>query len=63
MNCPECNCIMLKRYENITLTSLPPQRPWYWWCGCGHTEKGGIEKGKREDEIYMSAWKKQNNMV
>jgi len=54
--CPECGKKMIKRYENYIYPTNPPQRPWYWWCGCGYREDGGIDMGFTEEEIYRLEW-------
>ena len=59
--CPKCNSQMIKRYENRVLTTYPPQYPWYWWCGCGHEEGGGIERCTTEEEAAMMSWKAVND--
>jgi hypothetical protein len=58
--CSECNKKMIKRYDNRVFASNPPQYPWYWWCGCGNTESGGVERGKTEEETYMEIWENEN---
>jgi ribosomal protein L37AE/L43A len=45
--CP-CGHKMIRRYAGYVS---------YWWCGgCGHTEDGGVEHGKTEDELAMAEW-------
>ena len=58
--CPKCGKKMIKRYENYVLTSYPPQYPWYWWCKCGYTEEGGIDKGITIEELYDKLWEETN---
>jgi hypothetical protein len=59
--CPKCGKKMIKRYTNEVLTSYPPQYPWNWWCGgCGHTERGGIERGRSMEDGYQQAWEAAN---
>jgi len=58
--CQKCNSKMIKRSTGVVLTSYPPQYPWYWWCGCGHTERGGVERGKTNEEIAHEEWEKLN---
>jgi len=58
--CPNCGKKMIKRYEDYILLTNPPQHPWFWWCGCGHKEKGGIDKGESIGEIYREIWKDIN---
>jgi len=60
--CPVCGSKMIKRYENYVLTTYPPQYPWYWWCGCGHTEPGGVERGMTAEEIDRIEWEIINGM-
>lgn len=59
MKC-ECGKLMIKRYENRVLMSNPPQYPWQWWCGCGKTKEGGIERGKTDGELALEKWKQVN---
>lgn len=58
--CDKCGKRMIKKYANFVLTLCPPQHPWDWWCGCGHVEKGGIERGKTPEEVLMEAWEAAN---
>lgn len=58
--CSICGKKMIKRYANYVLTSYPPQYPWSWWCACGHTEPGGIERGKTDEEILEERWNEEN---
>lgn len=58
--CSQCSKDMIKRYHHTVLLTNPPQYPWYWWCGCGHTEAGGIERGQTADEAYREIWEKAN---
>ncbi len=60
MSCPKCNKNMIQRFSHTVLLNYPPQYPWNWWCGCGHTEVGGIERGKTHEEVAMDAWEKAN---
>jgi hypothetical protein len=57
--CPQCGKKMIKRYNRI-LPSYPPLYPWEWWCGCGHVEEGGCERGSTLEEQSMSLWKAAN---
>ncbi|RTK93076.1 hypothetical protein EKI60_06580 [Candidatus Saccharibacteria bacterium] len=58
--CPICHKKMIKEYANYVLTSYPPQYPWHWYCGCGHTEDGGIERGITQEEVTRKQWEKAN---
>ena len=60
--CPKCEKKMIQRYSNLVLTSYPPQYPWDWSCACGHTEKGGIERGQTDEDIALKKWKKENEI-
>ena len=60
MVCPKCGKRMIKRDTGIVLTSYPAQHPWNWWCGCGHTEPGGVRRDQTEHEICMELWKQEN---
>ena len=60
--CPVCGKKMIKRYKDYVLMSYPPQYPWYWWCGCGHEEPGGVERGIAAEEMVMAAWREINGM-
>jgi len=51
---------MIKRYESRVLASYPPQYPWFWWCKCGHTEEGGIDRGMTIEEVYERLWEEAN---
>jgi hypothetical protein len=54
--CP-CGHKMIRRYTSMVLLTHPAQQPWYWWCGgCGHSEGGGVERVKTEDELAMAEW-------
>jgi len=61
--CPKCGMKMIKRYEGYVLTLYPAQYPWYWWCGCGHTEEGGIEVGETEPQSARKEWEILNNII
>ena len=58
--CPRCGKRMIKRYEPRVLASYPPQYPWFWWCKCGHTEEGGIDRGMTNEEVYERLWEEAN---
>jgi len=58
--CPKCGKKMIKRYEDYILPTNPPQYPWYWWCRCGHTERGGIEEVRNMEQIYRLLWRGVN---
>ena len=54
--CPACGKKMIRRNANYVLCTYPPIQPWDWWCACGHTEKGGEERGKTNEEILREQW-------
>ena len=58
--CKKCGKKMIKRYRNEIYPTYPAQYPWYWWCKCGHTEEGGVERGLTEDEYYEKLWEEEN---
>ncbi|RLJ01290.1 MAG: hypothetical protein DRP11_04660 [Candidatus Aenigmatarchaeota archaeon] len=58
--CPQCGKQMIKRYENRVLLTNPPQYPWYWWCECGYTEKGGADRGILMEDFYYQQWEEVN---
>lgn len=58
--CPICGKKMIKRYHNHDYPTSPVQYPWYWWCGCGNTEQGGVDRGKTDKEIAREEWKEIN---
>jgi hypothetical protein len=60
MVCPKCGKKMIKQYTNTALTTYPPQYPWSWWCGCGYTAEGGVEKGKTTEQMSREAWEAIN---
>ena len=58
--CPECGKFMICRYANYALLTWPPQFPWSWWCGCGHTEYGGIKVDELPEDTLMRQWEAAN---
>lgn len=58
--CPECGKLMIRRWTGTELLTYPPGYPWYWWCGCGHEEEGGVERAKTEEEIARKEWEALN---
>jgi len=60
MICPECGKKMIQRFTGVVLCTYPAQYPWDWWCGCGHKEKGGVTRGKTEEEIAREEWEALN---
>lgn len=58
--CSKCGMKMVRCYENWE--SCQTQRPWCWWCGCGHTEEGGIEQYKTEAQSARDEWNMLNNI-
>jgi len=59
--CPQCGKRMIKRYEPRMLASYPPQYPWFWWCKCGHTEAGGVDRGMTDEEVHERLWEEAND--
>ena len=55
----KCGKKMIKRYGGMLLT-YPTQLCYDWWCGCGHTETGGTETQKTEEEILKEKWEEAN---
>jgi hypothetical protein len=58
--CSVCGKVMIKRDTGVALMSYPAQYPWDWWCGCGHTEPGGVRWGKTEVEMAQNEWEQAN---
>jgi len=48
--CPKCSKKMIVKYADFILLTYPTQHPWSWWCGCGHSESGGLKRGKTHRE-------------
>lgn len=61
-HCDKCGMQMVKRYRNTEYSTSPPQRPYFWWCGCGAKKKGGIERGATEKEKSYEEWMKLNEL-
>jgi len=61
--CPKCGRRMIKRYEDSILLTHPPQAPWYWWCGCGYREEGGVDRAVTNDEWYKMIWREINKSI
>ena len=59
--CDECGATMIQRDSGVVLTSMPPQYPWYWWCGCGATKKGGVRRDKTEEQMCREEWERANS--
>ena len=57
--CPNCGMNMIRRGTGVVLLTYPSQYPWNWWCGCGHTEEGGIEHRVFEPNC-QSMWEEAN---
>ena len=55
-----CGKLMIQRDEPFVYASDPPQYPWKWWCGCGHTEPGGVRWGMTEGQMARRAWEQAN---
>lgn len=51
---------MIQQFDDIVLCSYPPQYPWHWWCGCGNTERGGILRGKTQEQFARESWEEAN---
>jgi len=58
--CERCGRRMIRDFENVMLPTNPPQYPWSWWCGCGYTEVGGIERGLSSAELRQHEWEEAN---
>jgi len=58
--CSHCGKKMIRVYDSIVLASYPPQYPWKWKCGCGHSETGGVEIGKTSHELFLEKWNRAN---
>ncbi len=58
--CPACGKRMIQRASDLVLTSYPPQYPWDWWCGCGHTERGGVTVGQTREQVDRARWEAVN---
>ena len=57
--CPKCGAKMTQEWDNEVLCTYPPQYVWYWFCGCGHRERGGVVQEVMETS--MDIWKRLNN--
>ena len=51
---------MVVKYSSVVLMTYPAQYPWDWWCGCGYTEKGGIEGDSTYESIAREEWERVN---
>jgi hypothetical protein len=59
--CPKCGKQMIRRYRDYILCTYPPQLVWYWWCGCGHIEPGGVEGTPLPEETAQQEWERAND--
>jgi len=59
-DCPKCGKKMVVKYSSVVLMTYPAQYPWDWWCGCGYTEKGGIEGDSTYESIAREEWERVN---
>lgn len=55
--CPSCGKNMIQWRTKTVLTSIPPQYPWIWRCGCGNRLKGGVFHGLNADN-FREEWDK-----
>lgn len=58
--CSSCGKRMVRRYANFVLATYPAQYPWSWWCSCGHTEYGGVDRGVTAEELLRIDWEQAN---
>jgi len=58
--CLACGMKMIRRSTGVDLLSYPPQYPWNWWCGCGHTVEGGVERAVFLEDSFQEAWERLN---
>jgi len=58
--CPSCGKLMIRCYANYILCTYPPQHPYDWWCGCGHSEAGGVERCELPKNTLMRQWEAAN---
>lgn len=56
--CPKCERRMIKAPTGVCLMTSPVQYPWDWWCACGHTEEGGVEREATIEEERRKRWEK-----
>lgn len=61
--CSKCGKNMIMEYRSIALVTYPQKFPWDWWCACGNTEEGGIERGQTNEEIRQKNWEMAQNSV
>ena len=54
--CPVCGKRMIKELENVVYPTYPPKRPWRWWCGCGHSEPGGVYQSDHPETLRRRRW-------
>ena len=61
--CHECGSKMVKKYDNVILTTYPAQRTFTWWCSCGASASGGTEPfpSQNEEELLLDEWEEENN--
>jgi hypothetical protein len=61
--CPQCGRQMIRKYTGAVLPSYPAQRPWNWWCGCGHAESGGVDRDLTDEESLHLRWELSNQLA
>ena len=61
--CPQCGKKMIRRYRPYVLCSYPSLHPWDWWCGCGYSEVGGVERSMTLEEMVRREWEGANAVV
>ena len=62
--CPNCGKLMIKRVstEIDDVIDGLPAKEWWWHCGCGAKETGGVLKGVPELEYLKREWERVNNI-
>ncbi len=58
--CPKCNKKMIVLWQGQMMCSNPPQQRWYWWCGCGHSECGGVHVYRDTSPSIKERWEAAN---
>ena len=52
--CKKCRKLMIRRHALDS--SFPAACPYAWWCKCGHTEEGGMDRVLDFDAYYAELW-------
>lgn len=55
-----CGKRMIGCYDESRMRETPPKMQWFWWCGCGKQELGGVWHPVTRDEALMDRWQRVN---